>query len=110
MRSSNSDVLPVSVRRVLKKLGHDLAIARRKRRLTAMMMAERLAVARTTYLKIEQGDPSVAMGKYAMALFVLGLGDALGQIADPGRDEVGLLLDDERLPKRVRSRKTPRPL
>jgi hypothetical protein len=40
-----------------------------------------------------------------MALFVLGFGDAVGDIVDPRRDDVGLLLDAERLPKRVRPRK-----
>jgi hypothetical protein len=73
-------------------------------------MAERLAVARTTYLKIEKGDPSVSMGAYAMALFVLGFGEALGDIVDPRRDDVGLLLDTDRLPKRVRPRKASNPL
>jgi DNA-binding XRE family transcriptional regulator len=110
MRSPVKDVLPSKVRRALRKLGHDLATARRKRRLTALMMAERLAVARTTYLKIEKGDPSVSMGAYAMALFVLGFGEALGDIVDPRRDDVGLLLDTDRLPKRIRPRKASNPL
>jgi hypothetical protein len=47
------------------------------------------------------------MGVYAMALFVLGFGDSVGDIVDPRRDDVGLLLDAERLPKRVRPRKVP---
>jgi DNA-binding XRE family transcriptional regulator len=110
MRNSVLDVLPPRVRRSLQKLGADLATARRKRNLTVLMMAERLAVAKTTYLKVEKGDPSVSMGVYAMALFVLGFGDALADIVDPRRDDVGLLLDAERLPKRVRTRKAPTPL
>jgi len=47
-------------------------------------------------------DPAVAMGAYAMALFVLGFGEVLGDLTDARRDEEGLLLDEERLPKRVR--------
>jgi hypothetical protein len=47
------------------------------------------------------------MGIYAMALFVLGLGDAIGEVVDPRRDDVGLLLDADRLPKRVRPKKSP---
>jgi len=42
------------------------------------------------------------MGAYAMALFVLGFGEVLGDLTDARRDEEGLLLDEERLPKRVR--------
>ena len=107
MRSGFRDVLPARVRRSLTTLGHDLALARRKRRLTAAMMAERLAVTRATYGRVEKGDPSVAMGIYAMALFVLGLGEPMGSLAEPGRDQQGLLLDDERVPRRVRPRKDP---
>jgi len=41
------------------------------------------------------------------ALFVLGLGNALGDLVDPTRDDVGLQSDQARLPKRVRVKKTP---
>jgi hypothetical protein len=40
-----------------------------------------------------------------MALFVLGFGDPLGTLIDVSRDDTGLLLDEERLPKRVRMKK-----
>ena len=104
------DVLPVRVRRSLSKFGHDLAIARRKRRLTVGMLAERKGLAKSTYARIEKGDPAVAMGAYAMALFVLGFGEVFGELTDASRDSDGLLLDEERLPKRVRITKLPSPL
>lgn len=107
MKSSFGDVLPARVRRSLSKLGADLSIARRKRKLTVEMMAERVGVAKATYQKVEKGDPTVSMGVYAMALFVLGLPEALGELADVRRDDTGLLLDTERLPKRVRIKKEP---
>lgn len=107
---SISESLPLKLRRSLFKLGIDIAAARRKRGLTVMMMAERIGVAKSTYLKVEKGDPSVSMAAYAMALFVLGFGDALGETVDPRRDDVGLLLDAERLPKRVRPKKAATPL
>jgi len=110
MRSTVYDVLPPKVKRSLKKFGSDLAMARRKRNLTMMMMAERLGVAKSTYLRIEKGDPTVSLGAYAMALFVLGFGDALGDLVDPRRDDQGLLLDAQRLPKRIRVKKEPSPL
>lgn len=106
MKSAVTETLPPKVRRSLTKLGVDLATARKKRNLTAVMMAERLGVAKSTYLRVEKGDPTVSMGVYAMALFVLGFGDALGEIVDPRRDDQGLLLDAERLPKRVRAKKS----
>jgi hypothetical protein len=110
MRSSALDSVPPAVHRSLAKLGADISIARRKRNLTTMMMAERIGTAKSTYLKVQRGDPAVSIGIYAMALFALGLGGAMGDIVDPGRDEVGLLLDNERLPKRVRPKKIPRAL
>jgi hypothetical protein len=107
MRSSLHDLLPAPTRRALSKLGRDLAVARRKRHFTVAMMVERMGVATNTYRRVEKGDPTVAMGAYAMALFVLGFGTALGEVLDPKRDEVGLQLDEARLPKRVRIKKTP---
>jgi DNA-binding XRE family transcriptional regulator len=107
MRSSVNDVMPVRVRRSFAKFGTDIALARRRRGITAAMMAERIGVSRSTYLRLEKGDPTVAMGVYAMALFVLGLGEPLGEIADVRGDDHALLLDAERVPKRVRARKEP---
>ena len=109
MRSAIEDVLPSKLRRGLKKFGEDISIARRKRRLTVAMMAERLGVAESTYLRAEKGDPSVAFGVYAMILFVLGFGDAIAELIDARKDDQGLLLDIERVPKRIRARKTPTP-
>jgi len=106
MKSDVLDILPPRLVRSLQKLGSDIAVARRKRAFTVEMMAERVGVGRTTYLKLEQGNPSVSLGAYAMALFVLGFEDALARIADPQTDETGLVLDQARLPKRVRPKKT----
>ncbi len=95
------------VRRSLAKFGQDLANARRRRHLTIAMMAERMGVSPNTYRRLEKGDPAAAMGAYAMALFALGFGGALGDLVDARRDVVGLQLDEERLPKRVRIRRSP---
>ena len=102
MRSSVYEILPPAIRRSLVKFGGDLSLARRKRQLTVAMMAERLGVSKATYTRIEKGDPSVAMGAYAQALFVLGFGAVFGDLIDQRKDEQGLLLDLDRLPKRVR--------
>jgi DNA-binding XRE family transcriptional regulator len=109
-RASTSRSIPQHLKTALAKLGRDIAIARRRRQLTSAMMAERLGVSRPTYLRIERGHPGVSLGAYAMALHTLGLGDQLADLADPGRDEQGLLLETERLPLRIRTRKDPRPL
>jgi transcriptional regulator with XRE-family HTH domain len=107
MKSDVFDLIPPRLRRSLGKLGADIALARRKRGMTAMMMAQRIGVSRGTYTRVEKGDPTVAMGIYGMALFVLGLGTPLEHLADVRNDEHGQLLDVERVPKRVRAKKQP---
>lgn len=109
-RRATSAILPPPVRKSLVKLGRDVRLARRRRRLTVAMMAERLDVSVPTYLKVEQGNPGVSIGAYAMALHTLGLGAPLADLADSTRDVHGTLLETERLPQRVRPRKEPRSL
>ena len=109
MRSAVKDTLPAKIRRSLTKFGSDIARARKRRSLTLAMMAERLGVSTGTYARLERGDPTVSMGTFAMALFVLGFGEPFAELVDVRRDDQGLLLDEERLPQRVRVRKTPRP-
>ncbi|MCE5319299.1 MAG: helix-turn-helix transcriptional regulator [Parachlamydia sp.] len=103
-------LLPLPVERTLKKFGADIRIARLKRGLTIEMMAERIGIHRTTYGKIEKGDPMVGLGAYAATLFVLGFGTPLGELIDQRKDDTGLLLDLEKLPKRIRSKKKPQGL
>lgn len=107
MKSSLPGMLPPVVAKSLVKLGQDLAVARRKRRLTIKMMAERTGVVPNTYGRIERGDPSTSLGVYAMALYVLGFGGALGELIDVRQDDVGLMQEEERLPKRVRVKRVP---
>ena len=108
MKSEVNDILPPNVRRSFDKFGADLSIARRKRRLTVAMMCERLGTSKSTWQRMEKGDPTVSMGAYAQALFVLGFGTPLAELVDQRHDEQGLLLDVEHLPKRVTApRRTP---
>jgi len=94
--------LPLRVQCILQKLGADIEDARKRRRIPVLVMAERSRISHPTLKKIERGDPGVAIGFYAAVLFVLGLEHRLGEIADPGTDELGLALEGERLPERIR--------
>ncbi len=102
MPSHIRGTLPLPVRRMLRKLGSDIRDARLRRRIRASTMAERALISRTTLHKIEQGDAGVSMGMYATVLFVLGMHDGISELADRGRDGIGLDLLEERLPQRVR--------
>jgi len=100
-----SDV-PIPVGRALRKLGHDIRDARRRRRIPVAILAERASVSRTTLNKVEKGEPGVSLGIYATVLFVLGMIGRLADIADHRHDAVGLELEEENLPERIR---LPRP-
>ena len=109
MKASRSQqALPLGVRRSLRKLGLDLSAARRRRRLSMALLAERAFISRNTLTRVEKGDPGVSMGIYATVLFVLGMENRLGDLADAASDPVGLALEEERLPRRIRTpRSTP---
>jgi len=94
--------LPLPVRRALAKLGQDIRSARLRRRITTTMMAARAFITRTTLRKVENGNPGVSLGIYATVMFVLGLAPRLADLADTRSDEVGLQLEEEHLPKRIR--------
>lgn len=93
---------PAAVRRTLRKLGADIHDARRRRRLSMAVVAERAFTSRSTLQRVEAGDAGVSMGVYAAVLQALGLLDGLGDVADISRDKVGQALASAELPKRVR--------
>jgi transcriptional regulator with XRE-family HTH domain len=105
MKSLESNPLPIPVKRALKKLGRDIKDARLRRRISTELMCKRIYISRPTLNKIENGDPTVSMGAYATALFVLGMIQRLGELADLLHDSVGQILEEESLPKRIRARK-----
>lgn len=93
---------PVPVIRALRKLGQDIRDARRRRRIPVSIMAERASISRMTLHKLERGEPGVSLGAYATVLFILGMADRLADLADPKNDTVGLTLEEEHLPQRIR--------
>lgn len=107
MRARNSKI-PIPVTYALRKLGQDLRDARRRRRLPVEIMAERASISRMSLHKVEKGDPGVSMGIYARVLFVLGMAERLGELADVRADALGLELDEEALPQRIRRPGGPR--
>mgnify|MGYP000971199894 CR=1 FL=1 len=94
--------MPLPVQRALAKLGDDIRTARLRHRIPTALMAARMMVTRTTLRKVEKGDAGVSMGIYATALFIVGMTSRLADLADIKNDHVGLQLDEERLPKRIR--------
>jgi len=101
----DSEPLPASVVRALKKLGSDIALARRRRHLTQESMAERLRVSEATVRRMERGDTGISVGTLARALFVLGELHKIADLLDTASDDIGLSLMNEQLPQRVRTKR-----
>lgn len=95
----------LSVERSIADLGRDLRRARIRRRFTVDDMAARAGVNRKTVMKLEKGDASVSLQALGSVMLILGEEHRLGEMLDAGKDDTGLLLDDARLPERVRSKK-----
>ena len=102
--------LPIPASKALRKLGQDIRDARKRRRLPMELLAERARISRSTLTKVEKGDEAVALGIYASVLFVLGLIDGLGNLADPNNDELGRSLEERNLPQRIRLPSKPKPV
>lgn len=66
---------------LLGQMGENIKLARQRRKLTAVQVAERAGIARSTLYLIEKGDSSVAMGSYFNVLRVLGIQEDVLQLA-----------------------------
>jgi transcriptional regulator with XRE-family HTH domain len=97
----NQSPLPLPVRRALGLLGRNLALARRRRRISTQSMAERLQISTATLRRLERGEPTLAVGTLAKALLVLNALEQFSNLLDTGADDLGLQLMDEALPKRI---------
>ena len=96
-------------KRALEELGSNLKTARLKRRISIKGFAERAGVSTSTIIRLEKGDAGVSIGTLAMACLVLGEIDRIAGFLDPGTDDTGLLLDKQTLPKRIDSKRGPKP-
>lgn len=76
--------LPFEVSASLEALGHRIALSRKERKQSQRVFADILGVAPATLVAIERGAPSVQIGHYARALWLLEIQDAfLGNFGLP---------------------------
>ncbi|QNL48962.1 helix-turn-helix transcriptional regulator [Olivibacter sp. SDN3] len=81
--------------KLMEQVGENIKLARKRRKLTTVQVAERAGIARSTLYLIEKGGTGVAFGAYFNVLRVLGLqNDVLKLAAD---DELGRKLQDLKL-------------
>lgn len=98
------ETLPPLIQAQLKQLGENLAIARKRRHEPRRDWAARIGISEPTLMRMEQGDPSVSMGIYATALWLLGRSQDIASLAAPELD-LGALEQDMRLAQKRSVRK-----
>ncbi len=92
MKDAAYNIMP-DTENILKTMGEQIKMARLRRKLSATLVAERAGISRSTLWKVENGNPSVAVGIYAAVLHALNNMDKdLLKIA--GDDELGRKLQD----------------
>jgi transcriptional regulator with XRE-family HTH domain len=104
MKSKALNAVSQPIAQALRKLGTDIAWARKRRRISTALMSERTNISRPTLLRLEKGAGTVSLGVLATVLSVLGLADRLADLVDVAREEAGLALANDALPKRIRAR------
>jgi transcriptional regulator with XRE-family HTH domain len=102
--ANKTPILLPRIQRILDEFGSNIRLARLRRKLSTVQVAERAGLGRTTLVKIEQGHPGVGIGQYINVLKVLGLEQDFLLLAKD--DDLGRKLQDaslepgKRAPKR----------
>lgn len=81
--------------RELRMVGENIKLARLRRHLTCMQVAERAGISRTTLSKIESGEFTVTIESLYKVLYILGLNHEFARIAQI--DTFGHDLEDAKL-------------
>jgi len=79
-------------KKILEIFGENIKLARKRRKLTTIQVAERAGIGRNTLYQIEKGNPGVSLGAVFNVLRVLGLQDDFLKLA--ADDELGKKLQD----------------
>src|SRR5271170_7553268 len=103
--SQSRYALPAIALEQLQKLGGDIALARRRRRMSMRDMAARMMVNLKTVQRLEKGDPTVGIGIVVTALWILGMHRRLGELVAPESDKTALHEDIKHLPRDFRKTK-----
>ena len=103
--ASAVEALPVQARSALARLGADLATARKRRKQSLRAWATRLQVSVPTLMRMEKGDPTVSVGVYATALWMINRHAALALLADPKEDVAALEAEIQQASQRHRVKK-----
>ena len=84
----------------LERLGQDIRGARLRRGIAIADLAVRSGTSPSSIARLEKGDSGVGIGTLADALVALGLIERLTDLVDIRKDDLGLALATQQLPKR----------
>jgi transcriptional regulator with XRE-family HTH domain len=87
---------------VVAKLGENLRIARKRRGLRIVDLAQAAQCSQDTLRRLESGDPGVSLGVLVRVMDAVGCATELASMMDAARDADGLKAEVQRLPQRVR--------
>ena len=90
--STKKQIIFPKHKKMLEVFGENMKLARKRRRLTMVQVAERADISRNTLYLIEKGSPGVSLGAVFNVLRVLGLENDILKIA--ADDELGRRLQD----------------
>ena len=101
LRLQRVQVAQLAVAQLLGQVWVEHAVsARQRRKESQRTWASRLSVSVPTLIRMEKGDPSVGMGVYATALWLMGRHTALPEVAAPAQDLNALEQDIEAVRQR----------
>ena len=84
----------------LERLGQDIRGARLRRGIAIADLAVRSGTSPSSVARLEKGDSGVGIGTLADVLVALGLIERLTDLVDIRKDDLGLALATQQLPKR----------
>ncbi len=94
MKSKKQILFPKYLK-IFEQVGENIRLARKRRKLTTIQVAQRAGIDRSTLYEVEKGSSSVSLGAYFNTLRVLGLQDDFLKIA--ADDDYGRKLQDLQL-------------
>jgi transcriptional regulator with XRE-family HTH domain len=102
--NKNDHILSPAMQERIRQIGRNLQLARKRRHKSIQQAAEMIGTSPSSVRRMESGDPSVKIATFLAAIEVYQLDNSL-RFAEPEDDVIGLTLDKQRLPQRVRRKK-----
>ncbi len=102
MANNSATILP-KIERILATMGEQIKLARLRRKLSSVQVAERAGISRSTLVRLEKGDAGISLGHLINVLRVLGLEKDMLLLAKD--DELGRKLQDADISTKQRAPK-----